>query len=54
MRIVPGQTFKDPFAVIAGTVGAEDALTLTGAEVPVQDPLPVFTVNEPVVETVID
>lgn len=50
---VPGQTFKDPLAVMTGVVGAEEELTVTGADVALQVPLPAVTENVPELETVI-
>ncbi len=39
VKIVPGQTSKDPLCVITGVIGDEDAFTIKGAEVPLHVPL---------------
>ena len=54
VSIVPGQTFMDPLEVITGIVGAADELTVTGADVALQLPLPAVTENVPELDTVID
>ncbi len=44
--------FNDPLTVITGVVGDEEAFTVTLLEVPEQLPLPVVTLNVPVLVTV--
>ena len=45
---------KGPLAVTVGIAGCANAFTTTGADVPLQLPLPVVTVKVPEVEVVID